>query len=205
MCETPPLGKTRFTEFLVRHNALDEGGFGEWILYPGMLFNARDKWWGDGGKRQQPHEGLDLCLYRDQQGQTHLFDEGTKIPVMYDGVVAKIVDDFLGKSIIVDHGVPDGHDSRFFTIYGHTNPHADLEVGKSLTQGDVIATLADSSKTEAGLVPHLHISLGLIPKATPYDRLDWQMISTTSMVTLLDPLSAMDCRYVVAEDALALR
>jgi hypothetical protein len=34
------LSKTRFTEFLVQENSLDECGFEEWIFYPGMLLIA---------------------------------------------------------------------------------------------------------------------------------------------------------------------
>src|SRR3989339_1498275 len=93
----------RFTESLVRENALDECGFKGWVFYPGMLFNAKDKWWGDQGKRDKPHEGLDLCLYRDQQDRVFRLDEKTKIPALYDGLVVRIFDDFIGKSVMMEH------------------------------------------------------------------------------------------------------
>ena len=50
---TPSLKKTRFTEFLIRENSLDERGFQEWVFCPGMLFNSLDKWWGDQGLRDR--------------------------------------------------------------------------------------------------------------------------------------------------------
>jgi hypothetical protein len=31
-----------------------------------MLFNSPDKWWGDHGLRDYPHEAIDMCLYRDR-------------------------------------------------------------------------------------------------------------------------------------------
>ena len=36
----PSLRNTRFTEFLIQKNALDEGGFKGWVFCPGMLFNS---------------------------------------------------------------------------------------------------------------------------------------------------------------------
>ncbi|RLB77393.1 MAG: hypothetical protein DRH24_16320 [Deltaproteobacteria bacterium] len=59
---TLSLSNTGFTEFLIRKNALNPGGFNGWVFCTGMLFNSTDKWWGDQGKRDKPHEGFDLCL-----------------------------------------------------------------------------------------------------------------------------------------------
>ena len=117
---------------------MDEHGFKEWIFSPGMLFNASDKWWGDQGKRDKPHEGLDLCLYKDRRGRMRRLDEKTKIPVIYDGIVVGIVNDFLGKSVIIEHGLTDSDNNRFCTIYGHLNPHKGLHVGRIVKEGDII-------------------------------------------------------------------
>ena len=68
-----------------------------------MLFNSTDKWWGDQGKRDKPHEGLDLCLYKDREDKILRLGENAKVPVIYDGIVVGIVDDFLGKSVIIEH------------------------------------------------------------------------------------------------------
>ena len=193
---TPPLSKTRFTEFLVRENSLDECGFEEWSFYPGMLFNAPDKWWGDQGKRDKPHEGLDLFLYRDQRDRILHLDKKTKIPVMYDGVVVGIVNDFLGKSVIIEHCFPDSDNRRFCTIYGHTNPHGGINIGRIVKQGDIIATLAAPGKSKAGISTHLHITVGWIFKFILYDRLDWETIGAPDTMTLLDPLNVIDRRYV---------
>jgi murein DD-endopeptidase MepM/ murein hydrolase activator NlpD len=189
---TPSLGKTRFTEVIIRENALDERGFEEWIFFPGMLFNALDKWWADQGKRKKPHEGLDLCLYRDRRNRVHRLDEKTKIPAMYDGVVVRIVNDFLGKSVIIEHALSDSDNGKFCTIYGHTNPHAGLRVGRIVKQGDIIATLADSGKSKANILPHLHISLGWKSGFISYDEFDWETMGVTDTLTLLDPLYFID-------------
>jgi len=197
---TSSVRKTRFTEFLIRENALDEGGFKEWIFSPGMLFNAPDKWWGDQGKREKPHEGLDLCLYRDGRGRVLRVDAKMRIPVMYDGEVVGIVSDFLGESVIIEHAFRQSDDRRLCTIYGHTNPQEGLHVGRIVKEGESIATVADSGKSEANILPHLHISLGWTSKSISYDHLDWEIIGTTNMVTLLDPLDVIDWPYQVLAD-----
>ena len=189
--------KSRFNEFLVMHNNLNKFGFDAWVFYPGMLFNDLHKWWGDGGVRQRPHEGLDLCFYRDKAGQEHSLDERIKIPVMYEGEIVRIDDDFLGKSIFVSHGIYDDLGNRFHTIYGHTNPYSGVAIGKTLSEGDAIATIADARKKKAKIFPHLHISVIWLPKAFPYKELNWQIIGDSQTVTLCDPLEFIEGKYKV--------
>ena len=191
------LRNTRFTEFLIQKNALHEGGFKGWIFYPGMLFNSIDKWWGDQGKRDRPHEGLDLCLYKDRKDRILRFGEKTKVPAIYDGVVVGIIDDFLGKSVIIEHLFSDRDNNRLCTIYGHTIPENNLRIGKIVKEGDVIATLADSSRSKTNIFPHLHISIAWASKSISYDRLDWNSIAALDSFTLLDPLLIIDCHHLV--------
>ncbi len=193
----PSLRKTRFTEYLVQENALHGHGFQEWIFYPGMLFNAADKWWGDQGKRDKPHEGLDLCPYRDRRGKMRRLDNKTKIPVIYDGTVVGIINDFLGKSVIIEHGFTDRDNNRFCTIYGHINPHKSLHVGKTLKEGDIIATLADLRNSKVTTPSHLHISLGRAHKFISYDKLDWKTMGAPNTLNLMDPLHVLGWRYRV--------
>lgn len=197
--------KSRFTEFLIRHNGLDKSRFEEWIFCPGMLFNDPYKWWGCGGIRQRPHEGLDFCFYRDKAGQEHSLDEGIKIPVMYEGEIIHIEDDFLGKSIFVSHGIYDGLGNRFHTIYGHTNPCSGIDIGKVLSEGEVIAAIADVGKKKTEISPHLHISVAWLPKSFPYERLNWKTISNRSMATLRDPLEFIDCKYQIKESQICIK
>ena len=195
---TPSLRNTRFTEFLIQKNALDKGGFKEWVFCPGMLFNSTDKWWGDQGKRDKPHEGLDLCLYKDRKDTILRLGEKAKVPAIYDGRVVRIVDDFLGKSVIVEHLFSVTDNDRLCTIYGHTIPEDHLRVGNIVKEGDVIATLADSTRSKTNIFPHLHISLGWASKAISYDRLDWENIGATNTLTLLDPLKVIDSHYFIS-------
>ena len=197
--KTFSLRKTRFTEFFILENALDDQGFKEWLFYPGMLFNATEKWWADQGRRDTPHVGLDLCVYRDRQDRIHSLNEKVKIPVMYGGIVVRTVDDFLGKTVIIEHSLSNSDKSRLYTFYGHINPYGDFQAGRTFEEGDIIATLADSKKSKANILPHLHISLGWASQAISYDKLDWETIGATNTLTLLDPLHVIDWSYMLSD------
>jgi len=191
----PALNRSRFTEILFANRDGNDRGFKEWIFIPGMLFNAMDKWWGDLGTRSRPHEGLDLCLYRTIQGGIVSLDERIKIPSIYDGLVVKIIDDFLGKSVIIEHTAPE-HRS-FCSIFGHTRPDSGIKEGSRLKEGEFFATIADTGSSGTGVFPHLHLTIGLISKNTSYDLMDWETIANPDMLTLLDPLVVIGGNYVI--------
>jgi murein DD-endopeptidase MepM/ murein hydrolase activator NlpD len=88
----------------------------------------------------------------------------------------------------------------FCSIYGHTNPPDDLQIGNSVKRGAILATLADSSRSKSGIQPHLHISLGLTDKFISFAQFDWGTIGAWDMLTLLDPLIMLDRPYQVLED-----
>ncbi len=193
------LSTTQFTENLIRENALDINGFAEWIFDPGMLFNAQHKWWADRENRPKPHEGLDVCFYSNSHGSIQRLDENTKIPALFDGTVVKIIDDFLGKSVFIQHILPDGNNGRLFTLYGHTTVSEDLGVGKQVKQGEFITTLAAATRAKAAIPTHLHISLGWTTAPVLYDQIDWGIIGDRNILTLIDPVEVIDGRYTVVE------
>jgi murein DD-endopeptidase MepM/ murein hydrolase activator NlpD len=192
--------KTRFTQWLIRENGLDEPGLKEWVFCPGMVFRAECKWWGDKGPRNTPHEGLDIFLYRDRQDRIIRLDEKTRIPVMFDGVVVSIINDFLGSSVMVEHVFSERELGRLCTIYGHTNPLKDIHIGWGLKQGDIMGTLADPGQTGFNLMPHLHISVGWASKPISYDRLNWDTIGSSGALTLLDPLDIINWQYQILDE-----
>lgn len=193
---TPFLKKSRFTEFLVRENDLNDSGFQEWVFYPGMLFNTMDQWWGNQGKRKRPHEGLDLSLYRDRENRILRLGEKTKIPVLYDGIVVRVVDDFIGKSVMVEHRPLDSDYPRLCTIYGHTNLPRHLHVGRIVKAGDIIATLARPDKSQRNISPHLHISVGWISQNISYENLDWETMPSLKALKWVDPLKVIRRRLL---------
>jgi len=187
--------KSRFTEMLIEENALDQSEFERWIFCHGMLFNSPDKWWGDHGLRDYPHEGIDLCMFKDHSRRIRRINEKTSIPVMQDGMVKAIFKDYLGKAVIIEHEYSGSNTGRLLSFYAHTNPRPEIEAGVIVKEGDILATLADTSNSKSHIIPHLHFSLGLPSKVFSYDGFVWNTIRQPEMITLLDPLAVIDWPY----------
>lgn len=193
--DIPALNRSRFTEMLFTDRDGNCRGFKEWIFCPGMLFNAMDKWWGAKGRRSRPHEGLDLCMYRNMQGGIVRLDETILIPAIFDGKVVKIIDDFLGKSVIIEHTSPDHR--AFCSVFGHTRPVSGIKEGRKLKEGDIVATIAHKGRAGTGVLPHLHVTIGLTSEKTSYDLMEWENIADPDMLTLIDPLQVIGGNYVL--------
>jgi murein DD-endopeptidase MepM/ murein hydrolase activator NlpD len=189
---------TQFSELLIRSNALAELGFHEWAFYPGMLFRSRDRWWGNGGMRDRPHEGVDLCFYNDREGRIHhLPDAPLIIPVLFDGTVVSVVEDYIGTSLFVLHDIYDTNGNQFCTIYAHTDPSEGMRSGVVVKEGTTIATMADAGKKKAKMPSHLHLSIAWIAPAYPHERLDWKSLAEDDTVLLVNPLPIIDCTFTV--------
>jgi len=188
--ESLGLKKSRFTERLLEENALGKEGFECWIFCQGMLFCSLDKWWGDQGRRDHPHEGIDLCLYGNRSRNTRRLDKGTRIPVMHDGVVRVVSKDFLGETIVIEHEM--NGIGRFVSMYAHTEPRPHMKAGVRVKEGDIIGTLGDTGRAKSGILPHLHVSVGIPSHAFSYDRFDWNTMTNPGKIVLLDPLPLMD-------------
>ena len=196
------LEHTAFTEMLVEANRLNPDDFQSWVFSPGMLFNSPDKWWGDHGRRDFPHEGVDLCLYQDADGQVRRFGENTRIPVMHDGVVKALFTDYLGRAVILEHAGAEGDNGRLLSVYAHTRPEKHITPGVVVKAGEIIAVIADTRRSKANILPHLHVSFGIPSPALVYDPFVWNSMRDPGQVTLVDPLGAIDrsCRVLDTND-----
>lgn len=194
---SPRLKPTEFSDTMVKCNGLDRLGFEQWLFFPGMLFNALEIWWGDGGDRNRPHEGLDLCFFRDSSGNVRSIGPGTQIPVMYQGEVVAVHSDILGQSVYVYHASLSGEGAHLYTIYGHTRTGKHVRPGKVLDQGDVFATIADTARKRVRAPAHLHISIARVAESIPPESLDWNIVSDPDLAVLLDPLEVIACNYTV--------
>jgi murein DD-endopeptidase MepM/ murein hydrolase activator NlpD len=194
-----PLKKSPFTEMLIEENALDQYGFESWIFCNGMTFNSPDKWWGDFGFRDFPHEGIDLCLYQDKSGKVRRLDSSTRIRVMHEGQIKAMFRDYLGQAIVIEHKKPQNEGERFVSMYAHTQPQDAIEVGRVVEAGDVIATIADTRNAKASILPHLHLSLGLPSDAFSFEGMVWNIVRNPQMMTLLDPLPVIDYPHQILD------
>lgn len=177
---------------LIEKNGLKPDEFRRWTFCQGMLFNAPDKWWGDHGLRDFPHEGIDLCQYENNSGAIQRLDHRTRIPVMHDGVVRAMFTDYLGRAVIIEHRQLGAKTRKYLSVYAHTQPLSGLDVGTGVKQGDIIATIADTSHSKANILPHLHFSLGIPSNNLSYAGFVWNVMRDPEMITLLDPLVIID-------------
>ncbi|MFA6011622.1 MAG: M23 family metallopeptidase [Desulfobacteraceae bacterium] len=180
------VGKNGFTDFE------------SWFFYSGMMFGSDYKWWGKGGTRPDPHEGLDICYYKNKAGDLKNLDEKTMVPVMFDGVVFEVSnDDYLGKSIFVRHDVRDKNDFFLHSVYAHANPVDGLTQGTVLGQGDIIARVSDIRDRKLSIPGHLHVSMVFLPEDYPKDMLKWSILAVTYQARLVDPFGYLECNYTV--------
>lgn len=191
---TVRLSNTNFNKILLHENSLAKKGFSEWVFSPGMLFKSIKKWWGDQGRRETAHEGIDLLAYKDSQDNINHLDERIKVPAMYDGHVLKIMDDFLGETVIIEHALEDSR--RLYTIYGHVTPVGNIQAGDNVREGDIIATIS-AAGPKAKIPAHLHITIGWASMPVPTDRLNWNTIGCSDIIELIDPLQLFEGHYSI--------
>ena len=193
------LKKTRFTQMLIEANGLDPDDFQSWLFCPGMRFHSPDKWWGDQGRRDFPHEGIDFCLYRDGSGRVRRLDHDTRIPVMHDGVVRSVFADYLGQAVVIEHEKTQPEIGTLISIYAHTRPLKHIKPGVFAKQGDIIATIADTSRSKAKILPHLHVTLGHPSPDLVYETFAWNDMRDPGLVALLDPLGVIDWPWLALD------
>lgn len=184
--------KTGFTERLLEANNIDQEDFKCWAFCPGMIFGSTDKWWGDHGQRDFPHEGVDFCLYENYDGQLLHLDAKTRIPVIADGVVRALFKDYLGQAVIVEHDEVQDGEGACLSVYAHTLPREDMKPGVAVRAGEIIATIADTRRSKAKILPHLHLSLGCPSPDLVYQPFVWNFMRDPDRVALLDPINAID-------------
>jgi len=200
------LPKSDFISHLIRINKLNACDFARFIFFAGMMFGSKKKWWGAKGFRESLHEGLDLCFFENTRHEYFRMDETVKVPMLYDGRVEHITDDFLGKTVIASHCFDDTGQPSLLTLYGHLNPDKNLKIGDVIKEGQVFARIAGFKKQIAGrenrkklLLPHLHISLARPEKLPPAAHLEWALLNTVDRDVFIDPLNVISAEYTVFE------
>lgn len=177
-----------------RHQWVAGAGNIEWLFHPGMLFASREKWWGAGGVRQSPHEGLDFCCFLDAEGNKKHLDATSHIPVLFDGEIASVFEDFLGKTILVKHEQHLLEDQNFYTVYAHISPLSHVKPSVHLSTGDLLGNIAVPAKEHLKVPAHLHLSMAFVPKTVSVETLNWGMLSQQP-VLLCDPLGILEIKY----------
>jgi hypothetical protein len=151
-----------------------------------MRFGEREAWWRDGGPRDAPHEGLDLCGFRTREGSSIRLGPGVRIPALWAGAIVAAVPDFLGRSVFVVHDRQDGEGRRLHSVYGHLAPLPGLAPGSRLREGDSVGAIADPATRSSSVPAHLHLTVAWIADAP--GMLDWRVLHDPARTMLIDPL-----------------
>lgn len=165
-----------------------------WLFHPGMLFASREKWWGAGGVRQSPHEGLDFCCFLDAEGNKKHLDATSQIPGLFDGEIVAVFEDFLGRTILVKHEQYQLDEKIFFTIYAHVSPLSHIKPGLHFSSGDLLGKIAVPAPEDSGAPVHLHLSVALMPKTVSAETLDWGVLPRHPVI-LCDPLEVLQIKH----------
>jgi hypothetical protein len=139
----------------------EECGFKCWIFLPGMLFGTHIEWWGDGCRRRTEHEGLDFATGILHNGEVCSIQEGVPARALADGEVVAVLDDFIGKTVVVRHATisrPNG--DIFHTLLSHIQPQ--VRQLNTVAKGQIIGKVGKAAK--AGAPAHLHLTGAWIPR-----------------------------------------
>jgi hypothetical protein len=192
----------RFTATLIDINGIHPDRFGRWVFGSGMRFGSPDKWWGDLGRRDFPHEGIDFCLFADRTGHVHQLGPGTRIPAMHAGIVRSVFRDYLGKAIVVAHAAGTDILANTVSIYAHTQPLDWIGPGAVVSAGDVIATIADTRGSKAGIPAHLHYTLGVSHPQLDLDAFAWNDMRDARRFRMHNPSGVIDWPIQILDDAM---
>lgn len=193
----PPSG---FVSYLVKANQLERVGFDQFVFFQGMLFNSFETWWEKNNVRKFSHEGVDLCFFMNGCKGKYRLDESVQIPLMYTGKIVCLMDDFLGKTIIVRHPVDNTDEPAFFSFYAHMKPRESMKVGDVFKEGEIIGTIADVSNISTPLASHLHLSMAWEEMLPPVSRLNWEVINRADRSAFIDPLEPLNITYSVLDE-----
>lgn len=158
------------------------------VLTAGMEFHSPWQWWGEGRKRLRPHEGVDFCSYLTRQGRVKNLPAGTLVPALSGGTVVAVTDDFIAKSVWLQHAARVGNDF-LYSVCGHLAPAASLGAGAQVQDGEILGVIAEGA--HQSLVPsHLHLSLFMSSDAVPSMFLNWNRIGELPAIRFVDPFSS---------------
>lgn len=179
--------KSEFTENLISLNQLAAPRLKKWLIKPGMGFGETEQWWAKQGVRPGHHEGLDLVAYLDEAGGERRLGQGIIVPPLFRGHLVNIINDFLGETVIVDHGLPDGRGLRLHGFYAHlsTIPSNGVAPDRVIQAGEGLGTIAPGNKT---CPPHLHISTAWVAGSFPLHRFSWPDFADREGFRPCDPM-----------------
>jgi hypothetical protein len=156
----------KFPEWLNRLK--EESGFVSWVFRSGKLFGSRKEWWGDRNRRFAEHEGIDFAEGRNSGGKLIPIPEGTPVRAIEDGEIAAVLNDFLGKTVLVRHPqIVNRQGSILYTQYSHILP-VDASAS-AVSKGQVLGRVGRMTQSKAPM--HFHFAVAWVPQILPASEL----------------------------------
>jgi murein DD-endopeptidase MepM/ murein hydrolase activator NlpD len=155
-----------FHEWLSR--LTKESGFEYWIFHPGMVFGDCIEWWGERCRRRTEHEGCDFAKgWKPGAGICHI-PEGVPVSAIAEGDAVAILDDFLGKTVVVRHpAITRSNGDVFHTLLSHIQPL--IKEPGAVAKGQILGRMSRS--TNARVPAHLHLTGAWIPETLVPDEI----------------------------------
>lgn len=176
-----------FTEAFVALNCPELANRFRWSFQAGMLFQDSGCWWKE-ARRAQQHEGVDFCCYHAGGGRELQKVGLSLVPGLYEGVVLKVIDDFLGQTVWMVHRSIRWERLVLYSALGHIIPDAKISEGRTIGPGETVGRISPEKKGSP-LAMHLHLSVFWAPTYLKPERLNWQDLPASRVVRLFDPLS----------------
>lgn len=152
-----------------------------------MLFQDPGCWWKP-ARRAHLHEGVDFRGFYEGPGGKVREVSTDLVPSLFDGVVVRINEDFLGRTVWMKHPAVRREKLLLFSAFGHIVPEENITEGQSICQGEAVGRIAPGKKG-ASLGKHLHMSVFWAPTFLRPEGLNWQDLPASRMIRLFDPLS----------------
>jgi murein DD-endopeptidase MepM/ murein hydrolase activator NlpD len=184
--------RTDFHEWL---KALtEESGFKYWIFDRGMLFGDCIEWWGDCSRRRTVHEGIDFAKGCRPGSGISCIPEGIAVRSIADGEAVTMLDDFIGKTVVVRHpSITRPNGDVFHTLLSHIQPLI-TKMG-SITKGQVIGKVG--KLTNVRVPAHLHLTGAWFPESLAPNEMTIEHIHPA-----FDPVALVNFKDLILDNPL---
>jgi hypothetical protein len=66
-------------------------------------------------------------------------------------------------------------------------------------EGEIVASISGTEDKRLKILPHVHISVALIPESFSAEHLDWKIMNESPDVILLNPLDIFNGNYTILQ------
>ena len=85
----------------------------------------------------------------------------------------------------------------YILFMGMWNYWTELNEDCFFEEGEIVASISGTEDKRLKILPHVHISVALIPESFPAEHLDWKIINESPDIILLNPLDVLNSDYTI--------